>query len=335
MHIPTLRIEPRNLSRAALLALSLLLVLAGAKPARAQESSAEVEACATAYEQAQVTRNDGKLKKAQEHLAICVRDICPEFVKVDCGQWLSEVKREVPSVIFSAIDSGGSDLTDVKVTIDGEIITESLDGIAIELEPGPHNVEFEFAGKTQKKQLIVRQGEKNRVFRAEFVTSTDSDGDGVNDDVDLCPDTPGVLGQDGCPGKSRGGAGAVPPPNSQGHLLRNVAYGAWALGGVALGTAVVAGLMSKSVESDALKACPKDADGTPQCEDSVKNEYISKLQTRELVANIGFGVGGTAAVVGTVLFFLAPSDAAPTAAGLKFNAAPSAKGGYFSVSGAF
>src|SRR5690606_33780063 len=64
-----------------------------AAPAAANELGVDVRACAEAYVQAQVTRNAGKLRESEAHLRICVRDVCPEFVRVDCGQWLSDVRR--------------------------------------------------------------------------------------------------------------------------------------------------------------------------------------------------------------------------------------------------
>src|SRR5690606_13844718 len=139
---------------------------------QANELDVDVRACAEAYEQAQVTRNAGKLRESEAHLRICVRDVCPEFVRVDCGQWLSDVRREMPSVILMVTDGTGRDLRDVRVSVDGQVVTNTLDGTAFELNPGPHQVTFEHESQSITERVDIRQGEKNRVIKVEFVQQT-------------------------------------------------------------------------------------------------------------------------------------------------------------------
>src|SRR5688572_327535 len=81
--------------------------ITGAKVSWAQDGSQQVQACAQAYEDAQVQRNKGQLKSAQDQLRICVQDECPDFVRTDCALWLSEVAAELPSVAFAAVDGQG------------------------------------------------------------------------------------------------------------------------------------------------------------------------------------------------------------------------------------
>lgn len=299
--------------------------------ASAQEPD-DVQACVTSYEQAQVARNSGSLLKAQENLKVCVKDSCPDFVKVDCGQWLSELKREVPSVVFSAIDSAGNELTKVRVTLDGVVLSESLDGLAIDVDPGRHDVVFEYDGKKVSKEIIVRQGEKNRVFRAEFVTNVDSDADGVNDDTDLCPDTPGALGEDGCPSKTP--AAPATPPSSGSSALP--AYVLWGVGGVGLATFGVFGILGEMAKTDAVDQCKS---ASPPCDKATKDRLVDGVDQKNLIANIGLGVGVTGALAGTVLFLLSgPSDTQPETAeakGVSLDVSGSAAGGFVGLRGSF
>jgi hypothetical protein len=285
------------------------------------------------YEQAQVARNSGQLLKALDQLTVCVKDSCPEFVKVDCGQWLSEIKREVPSTIFSAIDSAGEDLTAVRVTVDGKVVAESLAGLAVEMDPGQHEVSFEYDGKKVTKSIIVRQGEKNRVFRGEFETSVDSDGDGVNDEADLCPDTPGALGADGCPRKLDLLAESSSPATGGSRLP---AYILWGVGGAGLATFGVFGLLGRSQEDKAIEECAKK---NSMCSEQTKQDYLDEIDQKLLIASIGLGVGATGAVVGTVLFFLSgPSHADKAAAsspGLNLDVAGGPQGGFVNLQGSF
>lgn len=297
------------------------------------QGDSEVKACAEAYEQAQVSRNAGQLQAAQQHLTTCVRDVCPDFVKVDCGQWLSEIKREVPSVIFSASDSSGEELSDVRVVINGEIVSDALDGIAVEMDPGQHDVTFEYDGKKLTKKLIVRQGEKNRVFRVEFVTTVDSDGDGVADDADFCPDAPGPQSADGCPPKQVAAAPVIDASGSS----PVTAYILWGVGAAGLATFGVFATLGKSAEDDALEQCPTNpVPPATECTTAEKQEFIDDVDQKFLIANIGLGVGATGAVVGTVLFFLSQQGDTASSPTYRVGGGPTVDGGGFvSVSGSF
>ena len=60
---------------------------------------------------------------------------------------MEEINRAIPRVVFEAKDSDGNDLVGVKVTMDGKVLTERLDGTAISLNPGEHKFVFESAQK--------------------------------------------------------------------------------------------------------------------------------------------------------------------------------------------
>src|SRR5690606_5422487 len=111
----------------------------------------------------QVTRNSGQLVEAQQHLLLCVQDECPSFVKSDCARWLSDIKREMPSVIFAVEDWKGDDLPDAQLTVDGAPLVDGLNGKPIELNPGKHDVVVQEAGNQHRRSVVVRQAEKNRV----------------------------------------------------------------------------------------------------------------------------------------------------------------------------
>jgi len=58
----------------------------------------------------------------------CSNPACPAVVKRDCDQWLTEMDASLPSVVVAARDATGRDLVDVRVTIDGTVLTQSWDG---------------------------------------------------------------------------------------------------------------------------------------------------------------------------------------------------------------
>ena len=296
-----------------------------AQPTFAQAD--DVKACAEAYEQAQVTRNSGKLKESEESLRICVRDVCPDFVKVDCGQWLSDVRREMPSVILMVTDGSGNEVTDVQVTLDGTVLTSTLDGRAFEVNPGPHELTFERQGTKRSERVSIRQGEKNRVIKIELVTHVDADADGVADGDDSCPNEVGVATNSGCP---------VPPPASgevKQEGLSGLQIGAIVAGGVALvgfGTFAVAGSLSRANTNDALRECGEDGS---KCTTEKVDGFKRNEDLYNPIANAGAIVGGVGVATAAVLFALSLEDESeePKVGQVTWSVAPLTGGAWFAA----
>ena len=156
--------------RVGIVATTLVLTrVAGADPdptpPTAPTPAPEADVCTTSYEGAQElmrpNRSESKLLLARESLRTCLRSNCKSWIVADCSKWLSEVETRIPSVVFSAKNTAGRDLTDVKVsTASGDPIVQSLDGHSIEMEPGPHD--FVFLGPNGarvEKRVLVREGE--------------------------------------------------------------------------------------------------------------------------------------------------------------------------------
>ncbi len=144
-----------------------LLVAVPFIPAVARaDSKAE---CIAASEKAQQLKDDRKLIKAREQLLVCGRDVCPGPVRKDCADMLQQVDSRLPSVVVRAKGKNGEDLVDVKVTADGNVLTEKLDGRAISLDPGVHAFHFETAGADPIDQsVVVGEGEQNRALSVQF-----------------------------------------------------------------------------------------------------------------------------------------------------------------------
>jgi hypothetical protein len=308
---------------------------------RAQAESG-VQACAKAYEDAQVQRNSGHLKSAQDQLRICVQDQCPDFVRSDCVNWLSEVNSALPTVTFAAVDSAGADLFDVKVSVDGVVVAESLDGRAIELDPGQHQLVFEYQGARVEQKLLVRQGEKNRVVRGQIQTDKDTDGDTVLDPLDKCPNQAGDKANGGCPAADDGGGDIVAPPGPAKSVWRSPLF----LGGVVAGGVGVAGFVTSTIfwrleKAEALEA-HEECDAPRECTPARVDELTNRNQAKANVETVGLIVGGVGVVTSGVLFYLwykdrnaAHTATESTARRLHVDVAGSDKGGFLQVSGAF
>ncbi|WP_437932449.1 hypothetical protein WMF37_25380 [Sorangium sp. So ce291] len=153
--------SPARARPALALCLAAALSLAGID-ARAQPSK---RACAAAYERAQGLRRDGKLIAAREALIACSQPTCPAAAVADCGPWLAEVEKSLPSVVIAARDAGGRERLDVRVLVDGRLLAAALDGKALPVDPGPHTFRYEPAGgPAVEERVLIREGEKNRAI---------------------------------------------------------------------------------------------------------------------------------------------------------------------------
>ncbi|MEQ9323171.1 MAG: hypothetical protein RIF41_28650 [Polyangiaceae bacterium] len=162
------------MSPRSLVPLTILAAALCAQPAMAQPADAQPEegpsgddvikrACKVAYEAAQERRLEKKLLQAREELRACVEDACPTFVRKDCATWLDEVDRAIPTVVLRFVDATGTERGDVRVTVDGELLVERLDGGAVPIDPGPHVFVFEPAGGDPVEQtLTILEGERLR-----------------------------------------------------------------------------------------------------------------------------------------------------------------------------
>lgn len=299
----------------------------------ANDLDGDVRACAEAYEQAQVMRNAGKLRESEAQLRVCVRDVCPEFVRADCGQWLSDVRRDMPSVILTVTDGNGRELQDVQVSVDGQVVASKLDGSAFEINPGPHQVTFEYQSQSVTERVDIRQGEKNRVIKVQFAQRADADGDGVPDSSDACPAEYGSVEHAGC---------ALPPAaaGAQDEGFSEVQIAALVAGGVGvagLATFAIAGSVARSTADSAREECGETGQ---RCNETELDRHKQREASQILIANIGAVVGGVGAATATALYVwhaLSLDDTpAPTQPGdVSWSVGGGIDGGWVGVSTAF
>jgi hypothetical protein len=237
-------------------------------------------------------------------------------VQTDCGQWLTEVDREMPSIVVAAKDKEGNDTTAVRVFVDDQPFVESLGGTAVTVDPGPHQFRFELEGAEPiVKKIVIRQGQKNRDIEVSWAPkgaepALDSPYDAPADEQPVEPDTAAES--------------AEPGP------LRPYAFIAGGVGAAGLISFAVFGALGKSQESDLRESCE------PDCSD----EEISQVETKFLIADISLGVGVAGIATGVVLFILSmpsgdDSAAADDAARISVDVAPARGGGFASLSGRF
>jgi len=133
------------------------------------------EQCLTASEQGQLSRKEAKYRSARASFRVCAQSDCPFAVRRDCVEWLGELDRAQPTIIVHA-RAEGRDASDVTVRIDGEVLTERLDGRAIEVDPGEHLLTFESTRRRARRdhRLVVRESEKGRWIEVDLTNERES-----------------------------------------------------------------------------------------------------------------------------------------------------------------
>src|SRR5262249_27826056 len=85
---------------------------------------------------------------------------------------LEVVEESMPSVVFRALDAEGHDVIDVRVLVDGALLTTELDGRAWPLDPGVHVIRYEHGGAAAvEERAVVQQGQKNRLLTLDLGSS--------------------------------------------------------------------------------------------------------------------------------------------------------------------
>ncbi len=276
----------------------MFAVLAATTTLLAVETAARAddrEQCASAADQAQQLRDDGKYRRAREQLLVCARDVCPAPIKRDCLDWLTQVENTAPTVVFGAKDAT-KDLSDVKVYVDGAAVTDRLDGKPVQMDLGKHTVRFEYQGQTREEEVIIGAGQKNRNVTVTFVG--------------------GAAGAGAVPAGPTG-----PETTKEGSIVPALVVGG--IGVLALGSFAIFGLGGKSDVSDLENTCK------PHCAEA----DVDKARTKLIIADISLGVGIVALGVATYLFVTRPKVDAEVKTGQAFRSIPrSTKTGVSDVS---
>jgi len=207
------------------------------------------------------------------------------MVVQDCGGWLADVEKNLPTVVVTAKDASGNDLVDVRVTLDGQPLLAKLTGEALPVNPGPHAFHFEAAGGlTVDRQVLVKQGDKNQEVAA----------------VLGAPATAAPAAPQPAP------VAPTPPPapasSSSSGAWRTTGWVLGGLGVVGLGVGAVFGIVSMNDKSSAHCDANNFCDPGP----------LDSGRSAATGADVGFMAGGAMLAAGLVLVLLAPSGSDAT-----------------------
>lgn len=243
---------------ACLLAIAVLM-------APAVAIAGDKERCGSSYIDAQRLRRLGSLIQARAELEVCLQE-CSEAVQPDCAQWLDEVTRALPSVVVT-VQRAGTDVANAVVIVDGAPAANAAR--AVELDPGQHRIEVDVEGARAARDVVLREGEKNRRVVIELERPSASTG--------LAP-----------PAIER----PVPPTVERAApRMPWLTIGAGTLGAAGLLTFASVGIYGNSRYAD-LEAC------RPRCDP----KDVSSVRSTYAVADVALGVGIVALGVALVSY---------------------------------
>ena len=190
---------------------------------------------------------------------------------------MAKLDADQPSVAFRARDAAGKDVTDVRVMVDGERLTDTLDGKAINVEPGVHIFKYTRDGSLDvEEKLVVRIGEKNRFVDVTFAPPKP-----------ITPESADRL---------RGEANVKPPRDGF-----HVPAVAWITG--AVGLAAFGGMTALAIVANTSCA--------PRCAQS----DVDAIQTKLTIANVAMAVGFVGVAVAVTAIIIANVGGGPKQSG--------------------
>ena len=150
-------------------ALAVALFVGLLAPRLALAADPTIDQCLAASEDSLSLRKAGKLGDARKQVLVCASASCPGEVRTECESRLRELNTAQPTLVLEAKDAAGNDLSTVRVTMDGAVLVNSLDGRALAIDPGEHKFKLEISGQTPvERTFIVREGDKERRERVVF-----------------------------------------------------------------------------------------------------------------------------------------------------------------------
>jgi hypothetical protein len=276
---------PVNLRLRFVGALVIVSVCSG-NPARAADPTKDQ--CIDANETAQALRKSGKLHDAEQRLLVCVSASCPGPVRDDCAQRLTELRSVIPTVVFVAKDDADQDLSDVSVTMDDQPLASKLDGTAIAIDPGPHHLVFEAAGRQNvERSLVIREGEKDRHERVVLVA------------------TPVAAPPAAVPQSAPAPPAELPPPPKDGSAQRTAGLVVGGVGAAGVVVGSIFGILAKATYDRALNSASECNHSTNQCQGQGVSDGKT-AHSQATVSTVAFIAGGALLGGGALLYFTAP-----------------------------
>jgi hypothetical protein len=147
----------------------LLVSLARTAPA----ISGEDAVCSAAHQSAKQHEQAGQLIEADKLLRNCARPLCGSPLWEQCAAEGIELSATIPSIVPLVTDDAGHPRVDVQVKVDGQVVSTRLDGRALLVDPGKHELAFSTeSGVFATQKIEIARGQRNRQVKVSMRPAT-------------------------------------------------------------------------------------------------------------------------------------------------------------------
>jgi hypothetical protein len=280
-----------------------------AAAARARQAKV---ACTEAFGKAKEAAQESHLRAANEWFALCAEPSCARSLRRRCGVVHGRIAALLPSIVPVVTDASGAASTDAEVRMDGEILTSTLDGTAIVIDPGEHQFTFAKNGEVfATRKVSIDKGRQRQVVSAIYQPAKPEEVDPeptraapkrpahkAEPAVAAADSEPAPAAQDEEPDSAPGlvRREAARRAGAEAESKTGAPWSAYALAGVGLlGVGGYATFNLKgSADNDALVAF---------CKPTCKPESVRHVRNIYLAADVSLGIGIAALAASTYLFF--------------------------------
>jgi hypothetical protein len=280
------------------------------------------QTCAVAYENAQQLRSKLKLRRARDQLLICGHSSCPSVVTKDCNAWLEEVEQELTSVVFRVHDARGTDVVDVRISMDGEHLRDKADGSSVFVDPGLHVFRFEADGNAVFEiRQMLRKGDRDRPIELTLKGRLD-DSFSRSGEAELDRGDGGSIAVSDARADDRRPELRTPvelqlaTPSSPSKVPGVGTFVAAGVGAVALSSFAYFGLSAQGEADDMRNSC------APNC----PLERVDAVRSKLVVANVSLAVGIASLGLAAVLWVTQAPPAPQPSTSLRLDVVPAERG---------
>lgn len=142
----------------------LAVTMAAASILRAETAGADdTMACIESHERAIVHKKAGALREAMVELRACGSVECPDAIRRECVAEGERVAGSIPRFVLRLRDGDGQAVIEAQVAVDDEVVTDELDGNALPVDPGSHELVVTHDGEVLKHRFFAVVGEVEHI----------------------------------------------------------------------------------------------------------------------------------------------------------------------------
>jgi hypothetical protein len=286
-----------------------------------------------AYGKAIEAEKAGHLRQARDELMTCALSSCGDLAP-KCRERHKQLGLEMATIVPIVTDETGATRVDVRVTIDGELLTSHLDGRGLPVEPGLHEFTFSMDGKLFNAQkIMIVEGQRNRVLSV----TRDTKGESAKAIALATPAKVSPASEETVSVSDKPSPVEPAPDNAATEQFVAAGPGKWTLphspwpyviGGVGLAAVGVGGLLTfwgNKDNTELQNQCAPNCN--PSSQDHIKAMYVAS----DISVVAGLGAVGVA----TWLFASSRSAEKAPAPSTAISVTPTPSGAFASVSGKF